>query len=73
MRTTFLTSSSGFVDGLMGKDSFWDNVGGATFEAALDAAHRNARFIVSTSPPPPLRAHGCAHRSRVVGAARNAG
>ena len=25
---------------------FWDNVGGETFEAALDAAHKYARFIV---------------------------
>lgn len=61
------------VDGLTAQDSFWDNVGGATFEAALDAAHRNARFIVSLSLPPPPRALGCVRRSRVVGAARNAG
>ncbi|KAI0719028.1 NAD-P-binding protein [Fomitopsis betulina] len=28
-----------------GIDVFWDNVGGATFEAALDVAHGQARFI----------------------------
>ena len=27
--------------------SYWDNVGGQVLEAALDAAHRYARFIVS--------------------------
>ncbi|KAI0725917.1 NAD-P-binding protein [Fomitopsis betulina] len=30
-----------------GIDIFWDNVGGETFEAALDAAHQQARFIVT--------------------------
>ena len=39
-----------FRGGLMVEDRFWDNVGGATLEAALDAAHRHARFIVSISP-----------------------
>ena len=29
--------------------SYWDNVGGETLEAALDAANTFARFIVSPS------------------------
>ena len=31
--------------------SYWDNVGGTTLEAALDAAASGARFIVSSSSP----------------------
>jgi hypothetical protein len=39
--------------GLTSSDSFYDNVGGETLEAALDNAAINARFIVGSLAFPP--------------------